>query len=338
MDSVYRLEMKGITKRFPGVLALDEVDLELRKGEVLALIGENGAGKSTLMKILSGAYRPDTGRIMLDGKDINPDMTPKERMDIGISIIYQELNYLDEMTIAENLFMERIPLTGVLRRVNYKKLREDTEALLKTFNIKYHPFTEVNKLTVAEKQMLEILRAISRDVRVLIMDEPTSSLNEVETRRLFELIRDLKGQGVSIIYISHKLNEVFEIADRVQVMRDGKRVGLLDIDRTDTKELVGLMVGRDIKDMYPKGETQVGDVVLRVEGLSCDIARDISFEVRQGEIVGLFGLEGSGRVETVEGILGSKVPGQWPDIFRGQGGDHRQPHPSQGLRHCVCTQ
>ncbi len=306
MDSLYRLEMKGITKRFPGVLALDKVDLELRKGEVLALIGENGAGKSTLMKILSGAYRPDTGRIMLDGKDINPDMTPKERMDIGISIIYQELNYLDEMTIAENLFMERIPLTGVLRRVDYKKLREDTEALLKTFNIKYHPFTEVNKLTVAEKQMLEILRAMSRDVRVLIMDEPTSSLNEVETRRLFELIRDLKGQGVSIIYISHKLNEVFEIADRVQVMRDGKRVGLLDIDKTDTQELVGLMVGRDIKDMYPKGETQIGDVVLRVEGLSCDIARDISFEVHQGEIVGLFGLEGSGRVETVEGILGLK--------------------------------
>ncbi len=306
MSNEYILEANKICKQFPGVQALSQVDLKVRKGEVLAIIGENGAGKSTLMKILSGAYRQDSGDIFLNGTPLAPHMLPKERIDAGISIIYQELNYLDSMSIADNLFMGRIPLTKIWRKVDYKRLGQETADILSTFNLKRPPFTEVGKLTVAEKQIIEILRAVSQDVKILIMDEPTSSLSEVETESLFKLIEELKSKGVSIIYITHKLNEVFTIADRVQVMRDGRVVDVLDVKQTDTQKLVELMVGRAIDDMYPKEVAEIGEVVMKVENLTCSIARDISFEVRKGELIGLFGLEGSGRVEAVEGILGLK--------------------------------
>jgi ABC-type sugar transport system ATPase subunit len=300
------LQMKKIRKQFPGVLALDDVDLEVKKGEVLGLIGENGAGKSTLVKILSGAVSIDCGEIILDGKVITPDMTPKERLDTGIAIIYQELNYLNEMTIAENLSMGRVPLKGFLKTVDYAKMKKDSEELLRSFNLYYNPFTLVKDLTVAEKQIVEILRAVSRDAKVLIMDEPTSSLNETETKRLFEFIGGLKKKGVSIIYISHKLEEIFTIADRVQVMRDGKKVGLLNTHETTNTELVMLMVGRTITDMYPKQESAIGEVVLKVENLSCDIAKCVSFELHKGEVLGFYGLVGSGRTEIVEGLIGKK--------------------------------
>ena len=306
-DTDVILQMNKIVKNYPGVLALDEVDLEIKKGEVLAVIGENGAGKSTLIKVLSGAVHMDSGEIVLDGEVIPHDAIPKERMDAGIATIYQELNYLNEMTIAENIFIGAVPVKGRMKRVDYRRMKKESQELIRSFNLNYDPFTIVNELTVAEKQILEILRAVTKDVKVLIMDEPTSSLNEVETKRLFEFIKDLQKQGVSIIYISHKLDEVFEIADRVQVMRDGKRVGLLDLDKTTTSELVELMVGRAIVDMYPKEEAEIGEVMLEVENLSCDIAENISFNVRKGEILGFFGLVGSGRVEAVEGLLGLKA-------------------------------
>ena len=306
MDDEYIIQMKNVVKQFPGVLALDHVDLEVKKGEVLAIIGENGAGKSTLMKVLSGAYRQDSGDIILGGEPVSPLSSPKERMDIGIAIIYQELNYLNEMTIAENLFMDRVPVKGMLKQVDYAKMKKDTEALMRSFNLNHHPFTPVRSLTVAEKQMVEILRAVSRDIKVVVMDEPTSSLNETETKRLFGFISDLKKQGVSVIYISHKLDEVFTIADRVQVMRDGKNVAVLEIKDTDISELVTLMVGRTITDMYPKGKAAIGEPTLEVENLSCSIARNISFAVNRGEILGMFGLVGSGRTEVVEGLLGIK--------------------------------
>jgi len=301
------LHMKSIVKQYPGVLALDEVDLETRAGEVLAVIGENGAGKSTLMMVLSGAVHMDSGEIILNGEIIPSDSIPKERMDYGIAIIYQELNYLNEMTIAENLFIGAVPVKGAMKRVDYQKMKEESGALLRSFNLEYDPFTFVKDLSVAEKQIIEILRAVSKDVKVLIMDEPTSSLNEVETKRLFEFIDDLKRKGVSIIYISHKLEEVFTIADRVQVMRDGRVVGVLDVDGTSTSELVEMMVGRAIVDMYPKEDTTIGEEVLRVENLTCQIADRVSFSIRRGEVLGLFGLVGSGRVETVEGLLGLKA-------------------------------
>ena len=304
MSNEYILQMKEVVKQFPGVLALDKVDLSVKPAEVMAVIGENGAGKSTLMKIISGALTADSGQVVLDGKIVPTSMKPKDRLDIGIAIIYQELNYLNEMSIAENLFLGRTQTKGPLRIVDYKKMKKDSEELLKSFNMDYNPMTLMKDLSVAEKQMVEILRAVSKDVKVLIMDEPTSALNEVETRRLFEFIVDLRSKGVSIIYISHKLEEVFELADRVQVMRDGKNVGVRDISETDTNELVTLMVGREITDMYPKEEYDIGDVVLKVENLNCNIAKDVSFEVRKGEVLGLFGLIGSGRNEAVEGIIG----------------------------------
>lgn len=306
MGSDYRLQMKGITKQFPGVLALDDVDLEVKPGEVLSIIGENGAGKSTMMKILSGALAVEKGEIYLDGEIVPPEKTPKDRLDMGIAIIYQELNYLDDMTIAENLFMGNLPVKGLLKTVNYKKLKANAGELLKKFELPYDPFTLVGKLTVAEKQMIEILRAVSKDLKVLIMDEPTSALSETEIKRLFEFIKDLASKGVSILYISHKLDEVMAISDRVQVMRDGKKVGLLEISKTNTEELVELMVGREIEDMYPKENAEIGEIVLEVEGLDCEIAHNISFNVRRGEILGLFGLLGSGRGETVEGLIGKK--------------------------------
>jgi ABC-type sugar transport system ATPase subunit len=296
--------MKQVVKQFPGVLALDKVDLYVKPGEVMAVIGENGAGKSTLMKIISGALTTNSGEVVLDGKVVPPSMKPKDRLEIGIAIIYQELNYLNEMSIAENLFLGRTQVKGPLKLVDYKKMKRDSEALLKSFNMDYNPTTLMKDLSVAEKQMIEILRAVSQDVKVLIMDEPTSALNEVETRRLFEFIVDLRSKGVSILYISHKLEEVFELADRVQVMRDGKNVGVRTISETNTSELVTLMVGREITDMYPKEDYEIGETVLKVENLNCNIARDISFEVKRGEVLGLFGLIGSGRDETVEGIIG----------------------------------
>jgi ABC-type sugar transport system ATPase subunit len=304
MSQEYILEMKNIVKQFPGVLALDDVDLNVKPGEIMAIIGENGAGKSTMMKIISGAFTADSGQVVLDGKIIPNSMKPKDRLDIGVATIYQELNYLNDMSIAENLFLGRTQTKGFLRIVDYKKMKKESEKLLKSFNMDYNPMTMMNDLSVAEKQMVEILRAVSKDVKVLIMDEPTSALNEVETRRLFEFINDLRSKGVSIIYISHKLEEVFELADRVQVMRDGKNVGVRDITETNTNELVTLMVGREIEEMYPKEDYQIGDVILKVRKLDCNIARNISFDLRKGEILGLFGLIGSGRTETVEGIIG----------------------------------
>ncbi len=306
MGSEYRLQMKGITKQFPGVLALDNVDLEVKKGEVLAVIGENGAGKSTMMKILSGALVNDHGEIYLDGELVSSDKNARERLEMGIAIIYQELNYLDEMTIAENLFMGDIPVKGPFKTVDFKKLRQQAQELLSKFDLPYDPFTRVGTLTVAEKQMIEILRAVSKDVKVLVMDEPTSALSETEIEQLYAFIKDLASKGVSILYISHKLDEVFAVTDKIQVMRDGKRVGYLDTKAATEEELVELMVGRELSDMYPKEEVEIGETIFEVKGVDCEIARGISFQVKKGEILGLFGLLGSGRTEAVEGVIGKK--------------------------------
>ncbi len=307
MGNEYRLQMKGITKQFPGVLALDNVDLEVKKGEVLAVIGENGAGKSTMMKILSGALVNDKGDIYLDGEIVPHEKNAKERLEMGIAIIYQELNYLDEMTIAENLFMGDVPVKkGLVKVVDYKELRKRAVELLKQFNLPYDPFTRVGDLTVAEKQMIEILRAVSKDIKVLVMDEPTSALSEKEIEKLYTFIKDMSSKGVSILYISHKLDEVFTVADSVQVMRDGKRVGRLQTKDTTEEELVELMVGREVEEMYPKENVQIGETVLEVKNLCCEIAKDVSFELKRGEILGLFGLLGSGRTEVVEGLIGKK--------------------------------
>ena len=300
------LEMKGIYKAFPGIVAVDHVDLELEKGEVLALIGENGAGKSTLIKILSGAYTADDGVICVDGKEYRSYNT-REAIDLGIGIVYQELNYLGAMSIAENLFIGRVPTKGRMKKVDYKKLYADAKVVMDQFGLGHRdPAMEVGELSVAEKQLVEIARAFTRDVKILVMDEPTSALNDVETENLFKLVRAMKARGVSIIYISHRLSEIFEIADNVMVMRDGKKVARVSVKDTDTDQLVAYMVGREIKDMYPKRVTTPGRDIFRVEDLRTDFLKGVSFNVREGEVVGLFGLMGAGRTEVAECIIGSR--------------------------------
>ena len=299
------LEMKDIYKAFPGIVANDHVNLTLEKGEVLALIGENGAGKSTLMKILSGAQRADSGTIVIEGKNLTGYNT-KEAIDLGIGIVYQELNYLGALSIAENLYIGRIPTRGRMRQIDYKTLFANARKVLEEFGLGHmDPATPLEQLSVAEKQLIEIARAFTRDVKILVMDEPTSALSDSETDNLFRLIRDIKERGVSIIYISHRLNEIFEVADSVMIMRDGKNVARRKISETSTDELVKDMVGREIKDMYPKrGDIQIGQEVFRVKDLRTDYLKDVSFDVREGEVVGLFGLMGAGRTEIADCIVG----------------------------------
>ena len=300
------LEMKGIYKAFPGIVAVDHVDLELEKGEVLALIGENGAGKSTLIKILSGAYTADDGVISVDGREYRSYNT-REAIDLGIGIVYQELNYLGAMSIAENLFIGRVPTKGRLKKVDYKKLYADAKAVMEQFGLGHRdPMMEVDQLSVAEKQLVEIARAFTRDAKILVMDEPTSALNDVETENLFKLVKGMKERGVSIIYISHRLSEIIEIADNVMVMRDGKKVARVSVAQTNTDELVAYRVGREIKDMYPKRVTRAGRDILRVQNLCTDFLKGVSFSVREGEVVGLFGLMGAGRTEVAECIVGCR--------------------------------
>lgn len=298
------LEMKNITKRFPGVLALDNVSMELYRGEILALLGENGAGKSTLMKILAGAYIPDSGKIYLNGKELEVS-SPKEMLKKGVAVVYQELNYYNDLSIAENIFIQNLP-KGKLGGVDFEQLYKKTETILKKVGLNYDPRTLVSNLSVAEKQMIEIAKAISKEAKVLVMDEPTSSLNEAETENLFALLREMTKNGISVIYISHKMSEIFALTDRVEVLRDGCYVGTVRTNETNVDELVSMMVGRTITDMYPKKEISLGRTILEVKNLRADRINNVSFQIRAGEIVGLFGLMGSGRTEIAEMIFGKK--------------------------------
>ena len=298
------LEMKDITKAFPGIVANDHVNLTLEKGEVLALIGENGAGKSTLMKILSGAQRADSGTITIDGQTLSGYNT-REAIDLGIGIVYQELNYLGALSIAENLYIGRIPVKGKFKKIDYPTLFENAKGIMQELGLGHlDPATPVERLSTAEKQLVEIARAFTREVKILVLDEPTSALSDKETEDLFKLIRSFKQKGVSIIYISHRLNEIFEVADSVMVMRDGRNVARRPIAETDTDILVRDMVGREIKDMYPKRkDIQIGREVFRVKNLRTGFLKDVGFDAREGEVVGLFGLMGAGRTEIANCIM-----------------------------------
>ncbi len=302
MPENYLLNMQHISKAFPGVQALDDVALEVKNKEILTIVGENGAGKSTLVRILSGAIQADSGQILLDGELMNCS-NPKEAMQSGIRIINQELSYLDEMSIAENVFLGNWPMTKY-GRVDYKKLKRNCIEVLSKVNLNVDPFDEAKTLSVAQKQLVEIAKAISDDFKILVMDEPTAALNEKEIENLFELIRNIIISGKSIIYISHKMDEVFTISDRIQVMRDGKRISVNKRNETSREQVVADMVGRNINDMYPKNYVGRGKVLLEVEGLSNDVFSDVSFKVHSGELLGIFGLMGSGRTNIVEAIFG----------------------------------
>ena len=300
------LEMREIYKAFPGVVALDHVTLELEKGEVMALLGENGAGKSTLMKILSGAYHADEGQILLEGKQISGYST-QEAIDMGISIVYQELNNIPDISVAENLFLNNLPTKGPTKKIDYKKLYADSEAVLKKVGLNnVNPKVNLGTLSVAEKQLIEIAKAVSKNVKILVMDEPTSALNDAETDNLFNLILKMRDAGVSIIYISHRMSEIYRVADSAMIMRDGKFIAKVEVADTTTDDLVAYMVGRKIDDMYPKRDVKLGGEIFAIEHLNTNRLKDISIHIRAGEVVGLFGLMGAGRSEIASCIVGMK--------------------------------
>lgn len=296
------LRMEHISKQFPGVKALDDVSLHMDAGDVLALVGENGAGKSTLMKILSGAYTADAGEIYIDEKPVTY-AKPADAMEAGIRIIYQELNNLPFMSVAENIFLGQWP-KNKFGQIDYAKMKADCKVLLERVALDIDPFCPVETLSVAQKQLVEIAKALSGTCKVLVMDEPTSSLNETETQNLFKIIRSLTDEGKAIIYISHRMDEIFTIANKVQVMRDGQLVGVSDMDQITREEIIRMMVGREIVDMYPKNDVKLGNVALEVTGLTNAVISDVSFNVRRGEILGLFGLMGAGRTNILEAIYG----------------------------------
>ncbi len=297
--------MRGIGKRFPGVIALDGVSLEVGKGEVLALCGENGAGKSTLMKIIGGVYQPDDGEVLVDGKPVKINNVV-DAMKLGIAFIHQELNVLDNLDVAANVFLGREPLTGPFRLIDRKKIHADTEPYLKRLGLDVSSKTRLDKLPIAQQQMVEIAKALSLNARIIIMDEPTSSLTLTETERLLELVLELKKQGVSVVYISHRLGEVNHIADRVVVLRDGKNAGGLSRAEISHDSIVGLMVGREIKSFYVESSAKKTPGFLKVRNMRSSRypTKQVSFDAGKGEILGFAGLVGAGRSEIMKAVVG----------------------------------
>ncbi len=299
------LQMTGVTKVFPGVKALDNMQLTVRRGTVHALMGENGAGKSTLMKILSGLYKRDGGEIFFDGKPFNPSNI-HEVLDLGISMIYQELNPINAMTVAENIFCGKEPNKVKGLFLDQGSMNRQAQKLLDELDIKaIRPKEKVAFLTIAQKQLLEMAKAFANNSKLIILDEPTSALTEAECQHLFRIVNQMKARGVSFIYITHKMDEVFVISDEVTVMRDGQYVATKSSHEVTKNDLVKMMVGRDLSNAYPKRDVKKGDVLLEVSHLSCPgLVNDVSFTVRRGEILGVAGLMGAGRSETMETLFG----------------------------------
>ena len=303
----YVLELKNIYKSFPGVKVLEDVTLQVRPGEVHALMGENGAGKSTLMKILMGIYKADQGSIFLEGKE-TAIHGPKDAMSKGISMIHQELNTVLDMEVAENVFVGRELLKKGMERlkiVDIARMREETGRYFREMNIDIDPRAKMRTLSVAEMQLVEIVKAISLNSKIIVMDEPTSAITEKEAAVLFTQIERLKKQGVAIIYISHKMDEIFRISDTITVLRDGQWIGTKPAKELDNDMLIKMMVGRELTDIYPKDPVEIGDVILEVKNLSRGKkVQDASFSLRKGEVLGIAGLVGAGRSELVETIFG----------------------------------
>ncbi len=297
------LRMTGISKAFPGVQALDDVRLDVEAGTVHALMGENGAGKSTLMKVLAGIYHADAGTITLGGTEVRiPDSSTALRL--GIAMIHQELSPVPMMTVAENIYLGREPVNR-FRLVDKRLMTANAQAVFDRWQIDINPRRVMKSLSVAQTQMVEIAKAISTDARLIIMDEPTSAITEREVAHLHRMIRSLRESGVAVIYITHKMDEVFRIADKVTVFRDGKHVATLPASELDRQKLITLMVGRELTHLFPKEHAVIGDVVMSVRGLTRHgVISDISFDLRKGEILGLAGLMGAGRTEVLEAIFG----------------------------------
>ncbi|WP_321818491.1 MULTISPECIES: sugar ABC transporter ATP-binding protein [unclassified Paraburkholderia] len=319
----YVLEMREVTKSFPGVLALDKVSLKVRPGTTHVLVGENGAGKSTLMKILSGEHQVDSGEIRFRGAPFVP-RGPKAALEMGVAMIHQELSPVLDMSIAENIFLGREPSlrgAGPLAQsfVDFGRMERDTRALLDRLGLKYDPRQKMGELSVAGMQLIEISKAISRGASLIIMDEPTSAISDTEVNMLFAQIRDLKASGVAIIYISHKMDEIFQIADDITIIRDGRYVDSGPASAYDESKLIAQMVGRTISSIFPKAEAQIGETVLEVRNATRHgVFRNINFAVRRGEIVGLAGLIGAGRTEVARAIFGLDALDEGQIVLKGE--------------------
>lgn len=305
-DSKYLLQVEGVTKRFPGVLALTNIDFDLRPGEVHVLLGENGAGKSTLIKILSGAYKNDEGRIFIEGVETTIHNT-HHAMNLGIATCYQEFNLIPYLSAAENIFLGRFPmLKSPIPTIDKKKLYKAAQEIIESIGIKLDVKSIVGNLSVAQQQMVEIAKSLSMQAKIYIMDEPTAVLTNKELNELFRVLRKLRSSGAGIIYISHRLEELPVIGDRVTVLRDGQKIATTDIKDASVDQLIEMMVGRSLKEAFPKADVKIGKEVLRVEGLTREKCfHDININVKEGEIVGLAGLVGSKRTEVVRAIFGA---------------------------------
>lgn len=301
-ENGYLVEMRHITKVFPGVKALDDVSFDLKPGEVHILMGENGAGKSTLMKVLAGAYIPDDGELYICGERVTK-FDPVSLQEKGIGIIYQEFNLIPYLNVAENIFIDHMPGKGLL--IDRKEMHAKAQELLSDMKMKVDTHALASAIPVAQQQMVEVAKALTHDLKVLIMDEPTAALSGVEIEQLFSIIRSLKEKGIGIIYISHRMQEIPQIGDRVTIMRDGQYIATQDVDKISTDEIVGLMVGRKIGNLYQRSVHPKGDTILKVEHLYSrkEKLEDICMEVHRGEIVGLSGLVGAGRTELARAIF-----------------------------------
>ncbi len=305
MNEEILLKATGISKQFPGTKALSGVNFDIRKGEVVALVGENGAGKSTFVNIIGGVLQPDSGSIELFGKTV-VHYSPREARMAGIGFVHQELSNCLHMTVAENVFVGRLEqFKNRLGLTDYRKLNKETERYLQMFNSKIRPEQRIRELKIADQQIVEIIKSISIQCKILIFDEPTSSLNEAETSRLFSLIKDLNKQGICIIYISHRMEEIFQLSDRITVFRDGCFIDTLETRKTTPEEVVNKMVGRVVSTLYPKKSDKVGNTILEAKNLSCKgLFEDVSFHLKEGEILGFAGLVGAGRTEVACGLCG----------------------------------
>lgn len=303
MSETTVLEVKNISKEFPGVKALDDIHLLLGKGEVHALCGENGAGKSTLIKILAGTYRKDEGEIFFEGRKVELH-SAHDSLSMGIKVVFQELSLIPGLTVAENVFLESFPLKRN-RTIDWQTMNERTTEILKTIGLDVDPRLLVNRLTISQQQMVEIGRALSHEAKVIIMDEPTSALSPKEIQALFHAIDQLKKMGIAILYVTHKLEEVFEICDKITVFRDGRFISMNNIKDTNPNQVVTDMVGREINTLFPKSDTAKGEVVLKVSNLVTEKKlQGVSLELKSGEVIGVFGLLGAGRTELAKAIFG----------------------------------
>jgi ribose transport system ATP-binding protein len=329
------LSMEQIDKAFPGVVALDEVDFKVYPKEIVALVGENGAGKSTLIKILTGVYHKDGGRITMEGQEIEP-LSPQESFSLGLSVIHQEFNLVPQMMVFENVFLGREPrqqgATGdVFYALDKDGMRAETQRLLDQLGANFGPDAVVKNLGVAQQQLVEIAKALSLEARIIIMDEPTATLPQSDVEALFDIVRRLRDQGVSVVFITHRLEEIFAITDRVVVLRDGRNAGEMPISDATLDKVIALMVGRAMDQMFPKQEVEIGDIILSVKNLSRGkVVRNVSFDLRRGEILGFAGLVGAGRTETVRALFGIDAKDSGDILLEGKLVDLSSPRASVG--------